>query len=136
MVCSAWNPVQASKQALPPCHVLWEVCVIGDVLNLSWYQRSTDVALGLPFDLASYATLMHLLCRWSGLKPGVLTGFLNDVHLYKNTIEGVQEQISRTPFDLPQIETTGTVDPREWTHDMTTIVNYKSHEAIKMNVAV
>lgn len=136
MVCSAWNPNQLHMQALPPCHVLWEVCVIGDTLNFTWYQRSTDVALGLPFDLASYATLMHLLCRWSGFKPGILTGFLNDVHLYENTIEGVKQQIDRTPFELPQIETVGSLDPREWTHDMTTILNYNSHEAIKMTVAV
>ena len=77
MVCSAWNPLQLGEMALPPCHILWHVTVLEDRLNLCWFQRSCDLMLGIPFNIASYALLLELLAKESGFKPGILTGFLS-----------------------------------------------------------
>lgn len=104
MVCSAWNPNQAHMQALPPCHVLWNVVVYGETLNLTWFQRSCDSTHGLPSNIASYALLLTLLCEESGLKPGKLVGVLSDCHLYENTIAAAKEVASREENPLPSIK--------------------------------
>jgi thymidylate synthase len=136
MVCSAWNPLQLSEMALPPCHYSWQVTHINGTLHLNWNQRSCDLALGIPFNLASYALLLHLLCKETGMREGTVTGFLADVHLYKNHIDGVREQLKREPYDLPQIETTGFTNIFDWEHTMTKSINYKHHPKIEMDVAV
>ena len=87
MLVSAWNPLQLWEMALPPCHYSFQVTVIDDELNLSWNQRSVDTMIGLPFNIASYALLLHLLAKESNLKEGKLTGFLSDVHIYENHLE-------------------------------------------------
>lgn len=136
MIVSAWNPLEFNEMALPPCHVLWNVQVIGDTLNLCWYQRSCDLFLGVPYNLASYALLMHLLCLESGYKPGILTGFLADVHIYENHVEQVNEQLNRERFELPTIEVEKFTSIFEWQYTQTSVKNYKSHDAIKAPIAV
>jgi thymidylate synthase len=106
MICSAWNPHQLSRMALPPCHLLWNVTHINGTLNLSWVQRSVDTMLGLPSNIASYATLLLLLCKESGMQPGNLSALLMDVHIYENLIDGAKQQIQRTPRDLPDAQIT------------------------------
>ena len=100
MVCSAWNPNQLHLQALPPCHLLWIVSVYDGKLNLSWTQRSVDVPLGLPTNIASYATLLLLLANEAGLKPGNLMGSLIDCHIYENQIDSAYVQLERDPRPL------------------------------------
>lgn len=111
MIVSAWNPLQLSEMALPPCHLLFQVIVRGDYLDLLWYQRSVDVFLGLPFNIASYGLLLELLAKQFDYKVGVLTGFLGDTHIYNNHVEQVDEQISRLgkEYPLPSVVITNTL---------------------------
>lgn len=137
MVCSAWNPQQLHMQALPPCHVLWHLTHINGVLNLSWFQRSCDAFLGVPFNIASYATLLHLLAAESGLIAGTLTGFFDDLHIYENQLNQVDEQLSRTPTALPIFKLSDAFDSIfNWTHDMVEFEDYNPQPAIKADVAV
>ncbi len=142
MVCSAWNPNQTHMMALPACITQWDVCVIDGSLNLSWSQRSTDTVLGLPSDLASMAVLMLLLCKHSGLKPGMLSGFLNDVHIYVNHLDGVKEQLSRERRTLPHLEITKDkpfADVGElvhWTYEDVLLTDYNPHSKIEFPIAV
>lgn len=137
MICSAWNPLAFDKMALPPCHVLWQVSVINGKLNLTWFQRSCDLALGIPFNIASYGLLLHLLAKESGYEEGILTGFLNNVHYYENQLDGVREILYReTDFDLPRIETESFTSIFDWTHKDSKLINYQSLSTVKMPVAV
>lgn len=104
MVCSAWNPLHVTRMALPPCHYSWNVTVIGDELNLFWAQRSCDLMLGVPFNIASYALLLELLAHDSGFKPGNLSGMLVDCHIYENQLEAAAQQITREPNELPTLK--------------------------------
>lgn len=103
MVVSAWRPDEHSEMVLPPCHVMWNVVVYGDTLHLSWVQRSCDMPIGVPYNIGSYALLQLLLCAWSGLTPGTLTGILCDAHIYANQIKGVKEQLHRSKGELPTV---------------------------------
>tara|TARA_R110002020_G_scaffold454308_1_gene669661 strand:- start:647 stop:1471 length:825 start_codon:yes stop_codon:yes gene_type:complete len=129
MVCSAWNPVQQSKMALPPCHVLWNVVVIQDKLNLLWHQRSCDLMLGIPFNISSYATLLLLLAREAGLKPGILQGTLADCHIYENQMDGAYEQLSRKPRVLPNVDL-GHGFIFDWKSDKARLLDYDPHPKI------
>jgi len=104
MVCSAWNPNQMHMMALPPCHLSWIVSVIGDELNLAWTQRSCDLMLGVPFNIASYGLLLTLLAKTAGLKVGNLTGLLVDCHIYENQIDSACKQVDRKLLELPTIK--------------------------------
>lgn len=143
MVCLAWNPQQIDQMALPSCHTMWNVVVIGDTINLGWYQRSCDLMLGVPFNIASYALLLELLAKESGLIPGKLSGTLADCHIYENHIEGAKEQLSREPRELPTIEIPTnqsrlggySADPDyfdifKWDHTQFTLLNYNPHPRI------
>lgn len=136
MIVMAWNPIDLKKMALPPCHYGFQVTVIGDKLNLLWNQRSIDVALGLPFNIASYGLLLHLLAKESGFKEGRLVGFLADTHIYVNHVEGLKEQLKRTPFNLPSIKTERFTSIFDWKYEDSVIENYQSHPGIKFEVAV
>jgi thymidylate synthase len=138
MIVSAWNPQQLEMMALPPCHYGFQVTVIEGKLNLLWNQRSVDTMLGLPFNIASYALLLHLLAKESGLKEGRLVGFLADVHIYENHVSGAKEQISRDPmkYTLPKIRTDSFKNIFEWQYTDTTIENYQSFPPIKFDIAV
>ena len=132
MVCSAWNPVQIDRMALPPCHILWNVVVLGDKLNLAWYQRSCDLMLGVPFNIASYATLLLLLCKETGFEPGILHGTLSDCHIYENQIEKAEEQLDRIPRSLPtmNVRGTGEFNIYKWRHDLIDLKNYNPYPKI------
>lgn len=132
MVCSAWNPVQINRMALPPCHILWNVVVLGDKLNLAWYQRSCDLMLGVPFNIASYATLLLLLCKETGFEPGILHGTLSDCHIYENQIEKAEEQLDRIPRSLPtmNVRGTGEFNVYNWRHDLIDLKNYNPYPKI------
>lgn len=151
MIVSAWNPVKLSEMALPPCHYAYQVTVMNGRLNLLWNQRSVDTMLGLPFNIASYALLLHLLAKETGLQEGKLVGFLADVHIYINHLEGAKEQLTRDPntYPLSQIMTrpqapTGASDGGQaenfsifnWKYDDSKIVGYQSHPKIQFEIAV
>ena len=104
LVVSAWNPVDLPTMALPPCHYSFQFDVNGDKLSLMWNQRAVDCGTGLPFNIASYALLLHIVARMTNKIPHELIGSFGNTHIYKNHIEQVKEQLSRTPHKLPQLE--------------------------------
>ena len=137
MLVSAWNPLALHEQALPPCHVLWHVIVRGDKLDLIWYQRSVDVFLGLPFNIASYGLLLILLSKQFGYKYGTLTGFLGDTHIYENHIEQIHTQMMRQPYELPvAIIDDNFTDVRQFDYRQFELEGYRHHPSIKGEVAV
>jgi thymidylate synthase len=101
-----------------------------------WNQRSVDVALGLPFNIASYALLLHLLARETGLGEGRLVGFLADTHIYVNHVEGLREQLGREPYSLPSIHTEPFTSIFEWEYGHSRVEGYRHHPRIKFEVAV
>lgn len=138
MIISAWNPQQFSEMALPPCHYAFQITVIDNKLNLLWNQRSVDTMLGLPFNIASYALLLHLLAKESGLQEGKLVGFLADVHIYENHIDGAKEQLTRDPekYPLSTIETENWKSIFDWHAENTKLLNYQSYEKIPFEIAI
>lgn len=138
MIVMAWNPSVLESMALPPCHYGFQVTVIDGKLNLLWNQRSVDTMLGLPFNIASYALLLHLLAKETGLKEGKLVGFLADVHIYENHVIGAHEQLSREPnvFPLPTIETENFASIFAWNYTDTKVINYQSHPKIEFEIAI
>jgi thymidylate synthase len=138
MVCMSWNPLVLDEQALPACHLGFVIQHINGKLHLSFWQRSVDVFLGLPFNLASYALLLHLICKETGMEAGTVTGFLVDCHIYANHIDAVKEQLSRDPdkYPLPQFSTKDNISIYDWTHSDTELLNYESYPSIKAPVAI
>lgn len=147
ILVSAWNPLQIDEAALPPCHVLFQLLphVDSKVLHMTMYQRSCDMFLGVPFNIASYALLLELFSRWAGFTAGTLTMFLADAHIYANHIEQVKEQLTRSPMESPTIEIglplwieTKNIDNLVSLLDPSDIrlVGYESHPAIKAEMAV
>ena len=138
MIVSAWNPLQFNEMALPPCHYSFQITTIGDKLNLMWNQRSVDTMLGLPFNIASYALLLHLIAKETGFKEGKLVGFLADVHLFENHVEGAKEQLSRDPekYPLSKIETENWKSIFDWKAENTKVINYQSYNRIQFEIAI
>ncbi|OGW73743.1 MAG: thymidylate synthase, partial [Nitrospirae bacterium RIFOXYC2_FULL_44_7] len=138
MIVSAWNPTMMDQMALPPCHYAFQVTVLDGKINLLWNQRSVDTMLGLPFNIASYATLLHLLAKETGLGEGKLVGFLADVHIYSNHIEGAKEQLTRDPdkYPLPKLITENFTNIFDWKAEDTQIINYQSFDKIAFDIAV
>lgn len=136
MLVSAWNPLDLGRMALPPCHYAFQLTVIDRRLNLLWNQRSVDVALGLPFNIASYGCLLHLLAKEAGLEEGKLIGFLGDTHIYVNHIEALREQLGREPRKLPSIKTENFSSVFDWSYGDSAIEGYEPHPAIKFDIAV
>lgn len=136
-VVSAWNVAEVEDTALPPCHCLWQCYVANGELSLQLYQRSADVFLGVPFNIASYALLTMMLAKVTGLKPGTLVWTGGDVHLYHNHFDQAHEQLSRTPYDLPKMlikDRNQTID--EFVFDDLELVGYQAHPHIKAEVSV
>lgn len=136
MVVSAWNPLEQPFMALPPCHVLWQVLVIGVRLHLNWYQRSCDWFLGIPFNVASYSLLAMLLANHAGLQPGVVTGFFGDSHLYENQLLPAKELLSRESFTPPSVWLPPGQALYDWKYGDAQLEGYESHPAIKVEVVV
>lgn len=138
IIISAWNPLQFDEMGLPPCHYSFQITIIDGRLNLLWNQRSVDTMLGLPFNIASYALLLHLLAKETGLKEGKLVGFLADVHIYENHLTGAKEQLSRDPnkYPLANIETENWKSIFDWQYTDTKLLNYQSYEKISFDIAI
>lgn len=137
LVVSAWNVGDLPKMALQPCHLLFQVAVQGDRLSLQVYQRSADVFLGVPFNIASYALLTCMLAQVGGYQPGELIHTLGDAHLYLNHLEQAETQLARTPLALPRLWLNPTVtDLFAFAYEDIQIRDYQSHPAIKAPVAI
>ena len=138
LIVNAWNPTDQNKMALPPCHIMHQILIHNDKLNLIWTQRSCDMFLGIPYNIASYAMLLLLYAKELGYKPGVLRGELHDVHIYENHIDQVKEQLSRKPNKLPTVE----IPDNNWNgllnwsaKDGFILKDYVCHSALKGEVA-
>lgn len=138
MIVSAWNPLQLKEQALPPCHFAWQVLVMGDELHLNWNQRSVDVFLGLPYNITFYGTLLTLLAHQFGYKPGMLTGFLGDTHIYENHFDAMEIYLSRPDAECnPELEIKKTFTcVSQLMPDDIKLKNYQPHSQIKAPVAI
>lgn len=104
ILVSAWNVADLPEMALMPCHTMFQFNVMGDRLDLQLYQRSADIALGVPYNIASYSTLLMMVAQECNLKPGVFVHTIGDAHIYSNHFEGLKEQLTRTPHPLPQLK--------------------------------
>lgn len=137
MIVSAWNVSELDQMALMPCHALFQFYVADGRLSCQLYQRSADVFLGVPFNIASYALLTHMVAQQVDLAPGDFIWTGGDCHLYSNHLEQAREQLSRTPFALPSLEITRRPeDLFSYCFEDFTIHNYQSHPHIKASVAV
>ena len=135
IVISAWNVADIPHMALPPCHALFQFHVSGGRLDLQLYQRSADIALGVPFNIASYALLLMLVGRECGLTPGVLIHTLGDAHIYLNHVEGLKLQLTREPYPLPRVEIAD--KPLDaLTFDDIQLRDYQHHPFIRFAVSV
>lgn len=136
LVVSAWNPLDFHNMALPPCHMMWGIQVLNNKLNLWWVQRSADLFLGVPYNIASYAMLLKLIAKENNLEEGYLTGYLIDNHIYSNHIDLVKLQLEREMRDLPTVNITNFTSIYDWQYTDFEIDNYNPHESIKGKVAI
>lgn len=137
MIVSAWNVAELENMALMPCHALFQFYVNNGKLSCQLYQRSADVFLGVPFNIASYALLTMMMAQVCGLEPGEFIHSFGDVHLYSNHIEQADLQLTRNPFPLPTMELNPEVkDLFEFRFEDFNLVGYQSHPSIKAPVAV
>jgi thymidylate synthase len=136
-IVSAWNPADVDDMALPPCHCLFQFYVAQGKLSCQLYQRSADIFLGVPFNIASYALMTHMIAQVVGLKPGEFVHTFGDAHLYLNHIEQAELQLSRAPRSLPSLKLDPTVsDLFAFKYDHIAIEGYDPHPAIKAPIAV
>lgn len=137
LIVSSWNPKEVPNMALPPCHSLYQFYVIDGKLSLQLYQRSGDIFLGIPFNIASYALLLMMVAKVTGLKPGTFVHTIGDAHIYLNHIEQVNLQLSREPFPLPKmIIHRDTDNIEDFKYEDFELVDYQCHGRIKGAVAV
>ncbi len=137
LIVSAWNPADVNEMALPPCHCLFQFNVMDGKLNCQLYQRSADIFLGVPFNIASYALLTLMMARATGLKPGEFVHTFGDAHLYLNHVEQAKLQLSREPLPLPtMVMNPDKTDLFGWEFEDFKVENYQAHAHIKAPVAV
>lgn len=137
LIVSAWNVAEVEKMALPPCHCLFQFYVADGKLSCQLYQRSADIFLGVPFNIASYALFTQMLAQVCGLEAGEFIHSFGDAHLYSNHLEQVDLQLSREPLPLPTMKINRQVkDIFAFTYDDFELVGYESHAHIKAKVAV
>ncbi|PKR90074.1 thymidylate synthase [Pleomorphomonas diazotrophica] len=137
LIVTAWNPADVPKMALPPCHLLIQFYVANGRLSCQMYQRSADVFLGVPFNIASYALLTAMMARATGLEPGDFVHTLGDAHLYRNHLDQARLQLTRAPRALPRLTLAeGINDVRDFRFEHVAIEGYDPHPHIKAEVAV
>jgi thymidylate synthase len=137
LIVSAWNPAEIDRMALPPCHCLFQFYVAEGRLSCQLYQRSADVFLGVPFNIASYALLTLMMAQVTGTSPGEFVHTFGDAHLYLNHLDQAREQLSRTPYPLPQMRLNPEVhDIFAFRYEDFHLENYQAHPHIKARVAV
>ena len=136
LVMSAWNPQQIDDMALPPCHILCQFCVTdGNKLSCSLYQRSGDVGLGVPFNIASYSFLTYLIAKHCDLEPYQFVYFLGNAHIYDDHIIPLREQLNREPYEFPKLTITKKYENiNDYTIQDFELQNYQFHEPIKMKM--
>ena len=136
-IVSAWNPADVDKMALPPCHALFQFYVANGRLSCQMYQRSADLFLGVPFNIASYAALTLMVAQVTDLKPGEFVLTLGDAHIYVNHLEQVREQLTRSPRPFPKLKLNPAVkELLEFRYEDFTLEGYDPHPAIKAPIAV
>lgn len=137
LLVSAWNVAEVDQMALPPCHIVFQFYVAGGRLSCQLYQRSADIFLGVPFNIASYALLTHMIAKVCGLGVGDFVHTLGDAHLYVNHIEQARLQLTREPYALPTLRLNPSVkDIFDFKYEDIEIENYTAHPHIKAEVAV
>jgi len=137
LIVSAWNPPDVPQMALPPCHTMWQVRILGGKLHLQLYQRSADMFLGVPFNIASYALLAVMLAHVTGYEPGDFVHSIGDAHIYSNHMDQVATQLARDPRPLPSLRITRAVPSIfDFRFEDFEITGYDPHPAIKAPVAV
>jgi len=137
LIVSAWNAGELDKMALPPCHILFQFYVSSGKLSCQLYQRSCDIFLGIPFNIASYALLTMMVAQVTDLKPGEFIHTLGDAHIYLNHIEQVKLQLSREPYPLPEMEINPSVkDINKFCYEDFTLKDYVAHPGIKGDISV
>lgn len=137
IIVSAWNVGELEKMALPPCHAFFQFYVADGKLSCQLYQRSADIFLGVPFNIASYALLTMMLAQVTGLKPGDFVHTLGDAHLYLNHLEQTEDQLKREPYPLPQMLINQKVESIfDFKFDDFQLINYECHPHIKAPVAI
>lgn len=137
LIVNAWNVGEITEMALPPCHMFFQFYVNNNKLSCQLYQRSGDMFLGVPFNIASYSLLTHMVAQVCGLDVGEFVHTLGDIHIYSNHVEQVKEQLSREPKELPKLELDKSIkNIDDFTSEHIKLVGYNSHPAIKGKVAV
>lgn len=138
IIMSTWNPTDLDKMALPPCHIFVQFWVDSNKkeLHSQMYQRSCDVGLGVPFNIASYSLLTCIIAKLCDLTPGDFHYCMGDTHIYKNHIDAMKLQITRVPYDFPKINIKDITDIDNIKFDDIELIDYKYYENIKMNMAV
>jgi thymidylate synthase len=136
-IVSAWNPADVDKMALPPCHALFQFYVANGRLSCQMYQRSADLFLGVPFNIASYAALTLMVAQVTDLKPGEFVLTLGDAHIYLNHLEQVREQLARSPRAFPRLKLNPAVrELLDFRYEDFTLEGYDPHPAIRAPIAV
>jgi thymidylate synthase len=137
LIVTAWNPADIEKMALPPCHCLFQFYIAEGKLSCQLYQRSADIFLGVPFNIASYALLTIMMAQVTNLKPGEFIHTFGDAHLYLNHLDQAREQLTRRPYPLPKMKLNPDVkDIFAFKFEDFTLENYQAHPHIKAPVAV
>lgn len=135
-IVSAWNPGEIDSMALPPCHTMFQFYVNNNKLSCQLYQRSADVFLGVPFNIASYSLLTHLVARECGLEVGEFIHSMGDAHIYSNHIEAVETQLMRSSYEAPELQINSDKDIFNIEYEDLEIIDYTAHPAIKAPIAV
>ncbi len=137
IVLTAWNPAALREMALPPCHMFAQFYVADGELSCQMYQRSGDMGLGVPFNIASYALLTRMLAQVAGLRPGEFIHVLGDAHVYKNHVEPLMEQLGREPRPFPKLTLDASIkEIDDFRMEHFSLTDYNPHAAIKMEMAV